>query len=92
VLQLLVIANVVPSSLDIFTAIRSFETSVLTRATRRYIPEDAILRANSVPTYTLDLKGHCFVEILISLLESIALKIVSRSMMLIIASVICEYG
>jgi hypothetical protein len=47
VLQLLVTANVVPSSPILFTlmieAIRSPRTPVLSRATRLHIPEDGIL-------------------------------------------------
>jgi hypothetical protein len=49
-LQLLVIANVVPSLPNLVTlmveAIRSSEISVLLRATRRYIPEDDILHSH----------------------------------------------
>jgi hypothetical protein len=48
VLQLLVTDNVVPISLILFTLmieVTSSETSVLTGATRRYIPEDGILHS-----------------------------------------------
>jgi hypothetical protein len=57
---LLVTANVVPSSLILFALImdaaHSSETSVLTRATRRHIPENGILH---YPVYV-----HLTVEIL----------------------------
>jgi hypothetical protein len=58
-LQLLVTANVVYSSLILFTlimeAVRSSETSVLTRATRRLIAEDGILhsrRSENLKSYS----------------------------------------
>jgi hypothetical protein len=50
VLQLLVTANVVPSSPILVTimmeAMHSPQISVLTRTTRRYIPEDGILHSH----------------------------------------------
>jgi hypothetical protein len=63
VLQLLVTADVVPTSPILLTlmmeAIRSFETSVLTRATWRNIPEDGILhvhRSENIKAY-IELTG-----------------------------------
>jgi hypothetical protein len=61
VLRLLVIANVVPSSPILVAlmmkAIRSSETSVLTRATQRHIQEDGILhshRCDDLKSYIIE--------------------------------------
>jgi hypothetical protein len=54
----LVTANVVPSSSILVTlmmeAIRSFEASVLTRATRRHIPENVIFHSNRLENFKSD--------------------------------------
>jgi hypothetical protein len=51
ILQLPVTVNVIPSSMILFFlmmwAIRTSETSVLTRATRRHMPEDIILHCHT---------------------------------------------
>jgi hypothetical protein len=77
VLQLLVTANVVPSSPILVTlmmeALRSTETSVLTRATRHSIQEDAILHSHRRE----NLKSYKKVEILYLVSACLSVELIS---------------
>jgi hypothetical protein len=64
VFQLLVTANVVPSSLTFYNSImeatRSSETSALTSAIRRHIPEDDILLNQNIHASTYIHRSNFF--------------------------------
>jgi hypothetical protein len=77
VVQLLVTANVFPSSLIIFTLmmedIRSSETSVLTRVTRRCTPEDSIIYSHCRENLRSFMIGGSL-EVAVSSSESVSVK------------------